>query len=158
MKPILDCCADYQLPLRSFPSGTVIIPEGMRQGSLYVLKQGSVEILKQEVELTCVSSPGAVFGEISVLMKTPHTATVRTLEESSFFVADDAEALLEARPELYRHIASLLASRLTSVSSYLVDLKRQYASREDHLGMVDEVLESLLHHQSRLGPGQGTAG
>jgi CRP/FNR family transcriptional regulator, cyclic AMP receptor protein len=30
-----------------------------------------------------------------------------------------------------------------------VDLKRQYQDREDHLGMVDEVLESLTHEQGR---------
>lgn len=148
MPSILDHCAKQQIPIRSFPPGTIILPEGERLGALFFLREGTVEILKQDVELTQVSSPGAVFGEISVLMKTPHMATVRTLTESSFYVADDAQALLAAHPEFYEHIARLLAIRLTSVSSYLVDLKRQFASRDDHLGMVDEVLESLLHHQT----------
>lgn len=147
MSSILDLCAQHQLPIRSFAPGTLILPEGQRLGSLFFLREGSVEILKQDVELTQVSSPGAVFGEISVLMKTPHMATVRTLTDSSFYVADDAQALLAAHPEFYEHIACLLAIRLTSVSAYLVDLKRQFATRDDHLGMVDEVLESLLHHQ-----------
>ena len=44
-------------------------------------------------------------------------------------------------------IARLLARRLQNVTSYLVDLKRQYRDREDHLGMVDEVLDSLAHEQ-----------
>lgn len=153
MSSILEHCARCLLPVRTFPAGEVIIPEGKRLGSLFFLKEGTVEILKQDVELTTVSCPGAVFGEISVLMKTPHMATVRTVAESSFYVADDAAVLLGDHPEFYEHIACLLANRLTSVSSYLVDLKRQFSSHEDHLGMVDEVLESLLHHQSRTGSG-----
>ena len=33
------------------------------------------------------------------------------------------------------------------MNSYLVDLKRQFADHGDHLSMVDEVLETLVHHQ-----------
>jgi hypothetical protein len=34
------------------------------------------------------------------------------------------------------------------VTTYLADLQHQFSEREDHLGMVDEVLDSLLHHQN----------
>ena len=37
--------------------------------------------------------------------------------------------------------------RLNAMTSYLADLKAQFHDRSDHLGMVDEVLESLMHHQ-----------
>jgi hypothetical protein len=33
------------------------------------------------------------------------------------------------------------------MTSYLADLKAQFHDRSDHLGMVDEVLASLMHHQ-----------
>ena len=35
------------------------------------------------------------------------------------------------------------------MTTYLVDLKRQFESSGDHLAMVDAVLESLVHHQER---------
>jgi hypothetical protein len=58
-----------------------------------------------------------------------------------------ARRFLEVRPELAFHIAKLLGQRLRLVTTYLVDLKKQFEQHEDHLGMVDEVLESLVHHQ-----------
>jgi hypothetical protein len=43
----------------------------------------------------------------------------------------------------------MLAQRLDVMTGYLVDLRRQYADRGDHLGMLDTVLDSLRHHQRR---------
>jgi CRP-like cAMP-binding protein len=149
MSSLLDLCVRCALPVRGFAAGDVLIEEGRRTGALYVLREGRVEVRKEDVELTEVSLPGAVFGEVSVLLGVPPMATVRALVDGSCFVAEDARSLLAHHPEFYEPIACLLASRLTSVSAYLVDVKRQYASREDHLGMVDEVLETLLHHQAR---------
>ena len=39
------------------------------------------------------------------------------------------------------------ASRLDGMTHYLVDVKRQYADADGHLGMVDRILDTLLHHQ-----------
>jgi CRP/FNR family transcriptional regulator, cyclic AMP receptor protein len=45
-------------------------------------------IVKEDVEIAKVAEPGAVFGELSVLLDQPHTAHVRALETSQFLVAD----------------------------------------------------------------------
>ena len=34
-----------------------------------------------------------------------------------------------------------------SVTSYLVDVKKQFEDQQSHLGIVDEVLETLVHAQ-----------
>ena len=60
---------------------------------------------------------------------------------------------LKEHPDVHLHLSTLLAKRLNSVTSYLVDLKSQFEDHDDHLGMVDEVLESLLHHQPEGGEG-----
>jgi len=53
----------------------------------------------------------------------------------------------------------MLAGRLVDATSYLADLKHQYAGRDDHLGMVDAVLESLMQQQGRQEPaGTGREG
>jgi CRP/FNR family cyclic AMP-dependent transcriptional regulator len=44
-------------------------------------------------------------------------------------------------------IASLLAERLNLLTTYLVDVKRQYEGNEEHFGMIDEVLGTLSHAQ-----------
>jgi len=149
MKPLPDICRDCDLPLTSVPAGTILLQEGEQSGALYILETGSVEIAKGDIVLTTVSSPGAVFGELSLLLDTPHMATVRTVAPSTLFFAQDAAGLLDQNLAIYYHLSRLLAARLASVSAYLADIKQQYATNEDHLGMVDEVLECLLHHQTR---------
>jgi CRP-like cAMP-binding protein len=41
-----------------------------------------------ECRLQRECTPGSVFGEQAVLLDQPHTADVRTLEQSEFYVAD----------------------------------------------------------------------
>jgi len=140
----LDHCAG--LPERTFEPGDVVIQEGVG-GPLFVLVAGAVEILKGDVRVNVVDEPGSIFGEVSALLGVPPMATVRALERSRFCVADDGLAFIASRPELALAVARLLAGRLMSVTSYLVDVKKQFEDQAGHLGIVDEVLETLVHAQ-----------
>ena len=42
----------------------------------------------------------------------------------------------------------MTATRLDGLTQYLVDVKQQFAGLTGHLGMVDQILDSLVHHQS----------
>jgi CRP-like cAMP-binding protein len=145
MPSILEYCKD--LPEKRFAAGDVLLHEGRRSGVLYVLIEGEVEILKRDVQINTVREAGAIFGEISVLLNVPHMATVKASAPSRLYVVDKARRFLESHPDVAFQIAKLLGQRLRLVTTYLVDLKRQFEQHEDHLGMVDEVLESLVHHQ-----------
>lgn len=144
---ILHLCGT--LPLRSFGPQEIVIEEGRRCGLLFVLVSGSVEVVKGDVQVSAISQPGAFLGEMSVLLDQPHMATVRTLEASTFHVADQPHAFLRSNPAIAMELARMLAGKLNLVTSYLADLKHQFADSGDHLEMVDEVLEGLLHHQHR---------
>lgn len=146
MNGILKYCAG--LTESTFGCGELLMAEGGRNGVLYILIDGEVEVLKGDFQITTVSEPGALFGEISVLLDIPHTATVRTLRETRVFLVEDAVSFLQSHADIAFVLARLLAQRLNGVTSYLVDLKRQFGSADDHLGIVDEVLESLVHQQA----------
>ena len=152
MSDVTDLCAG--LPECTFHAGDVILDEGARAGVLYVLASGAVEVLKGDLQIATVDTPGAFFGEVSVLLDLPHMATVRALSEATLFVVAHPLAFLQSRPEIALRLARLLAKRLNSVTTYLVDLKRQFEGHENHLSMVDEVLETLVHHQ----PAESTPG
>jgi CRP-like cAMP-binding protein len=137
-----------RLPAISFAAGEVLLPEGTRTGLLFILVEGEVEILKGDVQIEVVSEPGALFGEISALLDTPHMATVRTLAPSRAVRIEDAVRFLRTNPDLSLEIARLLAHRLTNVVGYLAALKRQFEGHS-HLGMVDEVIETLVNQQRR---------
>ena len=152
MNPILELCKS--VPERRFEPGVVLLAEGKKSGLLYVLIDGDVEIVKGDFQINIVSDPGAIFGEVSVLLDLPHMATVRALSGCQAHEVRDGNEFLRAHPEIAHHLAQLLARRLHGVSTYLVDLKQQFASHENHLGMVDDVLESLVNQQhQRFIPG-----
>lgn len=153
MGSILDMC--HEAPLQELPPGTVLLPEGKTSGHLYVLKSGAVEVLRGDTQVAVIEEPGAVFGEMSVLLKRPHTATVRALTPITVYAFDDAERFLRSNPEIALLVGRLLAGRLNAATTYLADLKRQFEGQSDHLGMVGEVLDVLIHQQDEdfnLGP------
>lgn len=152
MATIEDFCDD--LPLRAFAAGEVLMREENSTGRLFVLVDGEVEILKGDFLINVVSERGAVFGEMSALLGAPHMATVRTTRPSMMYTIEDGANFLQSHKEAAFFVAQLLAQRLQGVTSYLVDLKKQFADQESHLGIVDEILESLVHEQkSEFMPG-----
>ena len=146
MADILAACVG-RMPERTIGAGTTILAEGERAGVLFVLIEGEVEVVKGDYRLHLIANPGALFGEISVLLDVPHTATVRTTLPSRFYAIENTRAFLFSQPGVALGVASLLAERLNLMTTYLVDLKRQYAGSEEHFGMIDEVLETLSHAQ-----------
>jgi CRP/FNR family transcriptional regulator, cyclic AMP receptor protein len=137
-----------ELDTRNIAPGEIIMEQDTPSGPLLVLIEGEVEILRDEVRVAKTSQPGAVFGEMSVLLGCAHTATVKAIKPSRFAVIENPRQFLASSAEASLHVASLLARRLDALNKYLVDVKRQYEGH-DHLGMVDEVLETLMHRQPR---------
>jgi hypothetical protein len=147
MGSILDKCTG--LPRKDFGPGTVLLSEGETSGRLYVLAEGSVEVLRGDTQVALVDEAGSVFGEMSVLLKRPHTATVRATTPVGVFVFEDAESFLKSNPEVAFFLGRLLAERLNAATTYLVDLRRQFEGQGNHLGMVGEVLDTLMNQQQR---------
>ena len=145
MASILDNCAG--VPCERFAPGSVLLSEGETSGRLYVLAEGSVEVLRGDTQVAVIGEAGSVFGEMSVLLNRPHTATVRAASPVGAFVFEDAESFLRSNPEIAFLVGKLLAARLNAATTYLVDLKRQFEGQGDHFGMVGEVLETLIHQQ-----------
>ena len=65
------------LPLAIYQAGETVIADGSRTGRLLILRKGTVAIIKEGTEIAKVAEPGAVFGELSVLLDQPHAADVR---------------------------------------------------------------------------------
>jgi CRP-like cAMP-binding protein len=135
------------VPLKELPAETVLLREGECTGLFYVLSRGTVSVLRGGTEVALVNQPGSLFGEMSVLLARPHTATVRAVTPVDVFVIDDAERFLRSHSELAFLLAQMLAERLAAATTYLVDLKQQYEDHGDHLSMVGEVLEALMNQQ-----------
>jgi len=106
------------LPLVTYRADEVVLAVGSRTGRLLFLKEGSVAIVRQNTQIAIVDEPGAVFGEISALLDRPHTAEVRTLKPSQFYIADSA--LLGYSAAALFYVAEVLAQRLDRTNQALV--------------------------------------
>ena len=112
------------LPVATYQTGETVFAAGSRTGRLLILRKGAVVIVKEDVEIAKVTEPGAVFGELSVLLDQPHTAHVRALETSEFLVAD-AATLLAQDPIAALYVATVLARRLDGANQVFIQLKNQ---------------------------------
>ena len=128
MREFLDHC--HGCSRRELASGEVLLRDGERTGRMFVLVEGCLEVFRGEVEIATVDEPGSVFGEMATLLDIPHTTSVRALGPAAVFVIENAADFLAANPPLNLPIAKLLAQRLQNVTTYLVDLKRQFADHE----------------------------
>ena len=146
MRTVLSFCQG--IPENTYGPGEVLLAEGGDKGVLYILIEGEVEILKGDFQINTVSEPGAIFGEMSVLLDIPHMATVKTLIPSRLHVIEQAGKFLQSHTDISYQLAKMLAQRLRGITAYLVDLKNQFEDQKNHYGMVHEVLETLAHQQS----------
>ena len=139
MRAILDYCGGGTK--REVPAGTLILHEGGKTGHLFVLLEGRLEVVKGDSVVAVLIEPGAVLGEMSVLLDQPHTATVRAASDSVVYEFDDAASFLRDQPA----VALLIAQRLNVATTYLADLMHQYADHGTHLSMVGEILQSMIN-------------
>lgn len=137
------------LPERRFQAGDVVIAEGKAADGLFFLESGTVLVTKDGVEIHKISAPGAIFGEMSYLLDCEPTATVTAIGPCVMRLIGDHESFIREHPETALYIARILASRLDSVVRYLVDLKSQFKDHQDHFGMVDEILDSIITKHPR---------
>jgi CRP/FNR family transcriptional regulator, cyclic AMP receptor protein len=133
------------LPIVTYQPGETVIVDGSKTGRLLFLKKGNVAIVKDDTEIAKVAEPGAVFGELSVLLDQPHTADVRALETSQFHVAN-ATALLAQNPIAALYVATVLARRLDGANDALIQLKNQLQTGEAHSVIAKTIsrMEGLL--------------
>ena len=143
MREILEYCIGGTR--RNETAGALILHEGGRTGHLYVLIEGRLEVVKGDTVVASIAEPGAVLGEMSVLLDTPHTATVRAASDAAIYEIEDAASFLRAQPAVALLIARMLAQRLNVANTYLADIKRQYAGHGTHLEMVGDILQSMIN-------------
>jgi CRP/FNR family cyclic AMP-dependent transcriptional regulator len=135
------------LPEIELAAGDTLVDEGRAAGGLWVLVSGALEVRKGTVQVNTITRPGALIGEISVLLDTVYSATVRATEPTRLRHAADGQALLASDPSITRLVAVGLAERLNFVTTYLADLKHQYGDAPG-LSMVSDVLSQLAQRQA----------
>ncbi len=110
----------------------ILFHEGDPGNAFYIILSGSIEVFVEKLNkhLSTVKT-GEFFGELSLMLGIPRTATVRALEDTVLFVINNKgfEKLLQERPELAEVIIQELGKHQEELS------ERQQQLRD--LGLVD---------------------
>lgn len=102
---------------RAFPRNTVVVTEGERGDSLYIILSGRVKFYVSDEQgkeiVLSEAGPGEYFGEIS-LDEGPRSASVMTIEPTRFSIVppDDFRDFLTRSPEFAFNLISKLIHRV----------------------------------------------
>lgn len=128
--------------LRKLTAGETLIETGEAGGDMYVLEAGRLSVMRDGVEIATIAEPGALIGEMSVLLGIDHSATVRALVPTQVRVIDNALDFLERTPLVALHVATLACARLDATSALLAELKKEHAGKAEQ-GMLARIFGTL---------------
>src|SRR3954452_6156288 len=100
---------------KSFPKNAVVLTEGEMGDSLYMIQSGKVKVFIGDEDgreiILKILGPGSFFGEMSMIDKQPRSASVTTLETSTFLVLQHNafEKCVEEAPRIAKMVMQVLA-------------------------------------------------
>ena len=133
---------------RSYPKNTVIVSEGDRTDSLYVILEGRVKVYVSDDDghdvVLLTQGPGEYFGEL-VLDEGPRSASVMTLEPSRFLVVplNDFRDFVVNNPAFALSLIEKLITRVRALTENVKSLALM-----DVYGRVARLLLELAEESS----------
>jgi len=137
------------LPQRHLTPGEALITEGDAGGELYVLESGRLTVERDDVRIATILDPGALIGEMSVLLGVDHSATVRADTQATVRVIEDAVNFLERTPLMALHVATLACERLDRTSALVVQLRKEADEKADDQGVLGRIFSALSGPSTR---------
>ncbi len=141
---------------RSYPKNAVVLTEGEMGDSLYAIETGKVKVVIGDEDgreiILKILGPGDFFGEMSMIDKQPRSASVTTLEASTFLVLTHSafERCIEQAPRIANVVMQILAQRVREA-----DRKIGTLALMDVYGRVaSTLLELAVYNNGKLMVGE----
>jgi CRP/FNR family cyclic AMP-dependent transcriptional regulator len=141
---------------KSYPKNAVVLTEGEMGDSLYMVQSGKVKVFIGDEEgreiILKILGPGSFFGEMSMIDKQPRSASVTTIEASTFQVLTHAafERCVEQEPRIANMVMQILAQRVREA-----DRKIGTLALMDVYGRVaSTLLELAVYNNGKLMVGE----
>jgi CRP/FNR family cyclic AMP-dependent transcriptional regulator len=133
---------------RSFPKNTVVIHENDPADSLFIIESGKVKVYCSDKNgkefIMNTQTEGDYFGELALLDDSTRSASVRTVEKSSFTIIykEDFSQVLDDHPNITRKLIRNLAAQVRKLTADVKSLALQ-----DVYGRVANVLTDLAEER-----------
>lgn len=108
-----------------FAEGMDILTQGQHPSALYILVNGSIEIVKNGKVIAVEDKPGYYLGDVAILRNTFSNATVvtRTVSTLIEIKIEKVEHFLNHSPEIALSMAVKLAERTLAINELFLDLQ-----------------------------------
>lgn len=127
------------------PAKTTVFKEGDKGDALYIVKAGKINILKRNsagIDSVLVSlGKGAVVGDMAIIDEQPRSATIETVQETTFFIItkDDFRDLLVRVPEISFQMLKINTERLRITNAHLKELEASTNQMEDVIRVITNI-------------------
>lgn len=107
-------------------AGQPLFVEGEAARCMYVLTQGSAEVMLQGRPVE-VMQAGSIAGEMSLVSPAPHSATVLAVSDCQFVAIDEKRFLylVQQTPHFATKVMQVMADRLRRADQLLADAARR---------------------------------
>lgn len=122
---------------RTFPPQTAVFHEGDFGDALYIVKSGQVAIKKKDRHggsvIIATYNEGEVIGDMALIDEQPRSASLVTLEETTFYIIQGShfQLFLYGQRDVTRSTLFLLTQRIRKANEKLI-----YNALDDHPDMV----------------------
>ena len=138
------------------PPSAVLMREGEKGDTFYIILEGEIEIVKavdeDDEQLLAVRGPGEAVGEMALLNPgSLRTATVRARTPTRLLEVqrDDFDALMQRQPKLAYDIARILSSRLREANDVVIR-ELQESARELEAKVVERTAELAQRNEELM--------
>ena len=112
---------------KRFKSGDVVFRQGDAPGAMYVVMEGSLDVIADGLRIATVDKAGSFVGEISFLLGKPRLADLVAQTDTKLLVISDMQAFMKDDPDRALAVARELARRLEAMDGEVLKLRRSLA-------------------------------
>ncbi len=141
---------DMQKYAVSFAAGETLFVQGDNSQDMFLLVSGQIEVFKDDKKIADIAEPATTVGEMSFLLKTRRTATVKALTDVKTIMIPTGQIteIMQKYPALVLHIALKLARRLEETTRIMHGLREFSDQLPDAIIMADKDRRILSWNQA----------
>jgi len=96
-----------------YATGAILCRQNEDANNLYILNQGRIKVLLNEEEIFTIHKAGTIFGEMSLFLNEPRSATLMAAEHSVVTIIrkENLKTIAEKMPDFFKNITSSLWER-----------------------------------------------
>lgn len=124
----------------------ILAREGDNDNIIFILIKGTVGIFKGDVEITRFTDKGTIIGEMSMILNSPRTATIKAIEDSYVAtIKGTLEQIVTGFPDVASNIITNLAERLMNTTEGYCNVSEKLVKI-----MEDDFTESALKSKESM--------